>query len=163
MNDVKKRVYNLFDELKINYSVVDHEAIFSEKDSEGIECKFEGVVCKNLFLKEKKGTKFYLVSLPLHKRANIKEIEKKLNVKKLTFGNEEELFENLKIKPGSVSILNIIEAPNTNVTFIIDKELLGIQKVCFHPNDNTSSISFDTSALKNILDYFDAKYDFMEI
>lgn len=37
MNDVKKRVYNLFDELKINYSVVDHEAIFSEKDSEGIE------------------------------------------------------------------------------------------------------------------------------
>ncbi|MDO4282469.1 MAG: YbaK/EbsC family protein [Clostridia bacterium] len=163
MNEVKDRVYKLFDKLKIEYTVMNHRAIFSENDSDGIEEKCEGTICKNLFLKEKGGTKFYLVSLPLHKRADIKKLEKELNIKKLTFGNEEELFEKLNIRSGSVSILNMIEAPNTDVYFIIDQELLNHDKVCFHPNDNTSSISFKSKELVKILDYFSVKYDFFRI
>ena len=101
--------------------------------------------------------------MPLHKRANIKEIERKLNIKKLTFADEESLLEKLNITPGSVSILNIIGAKDTDVMFIVDKELLNIDKVCFHPNDNTASIIFESKYLKNILDYFNASYEFMEI
>ena len=164
MDSLKNRVYDLFDKLNIDYTVKNHNAIFSEKDGFGIpESEFEGIICKNLFLKDKKGTKFYLVSLPLHKRANIKEIEKLLSIKKLTFGNEEELYDKLKIKSGSVSILNIIEAPNTDVIFLIDKELLNYEKVCFHPNDNTASISFDTCALEKILNFFNAKYEYINM
>lgn len=164
MGSLKDRVYDLFKKLNIDYTVKNHNAIFSEKDSFNIpESEFEGIICKNLFLKDKKGTKFYLVSLPLHKRANIKELEKILNIKKITFGNEDELYEKLKIRPGSVSILNIIESPNTDVVFLIDKELLDYKKVCFHPNDNTASISFDTYALNNILDYFNAQYEYIDM
>ena len=86
MEDKKRQVYDFFDKLNIEYSVVNHKAIFSEKDGDGIDKKCEGIVCKNLFLKDKREeTKFYLVSLPLHKRANIKELEKKLGIKKIKY------------------------------------------------------------------------------
>lgn len=164
MDDKKRQVYDFFDSLNIDYSVVNHKAIFSEKDSDGMDEKCEGVICKNLFLKDKREeTKFYLVSLPLHKRANIKELEKKLGIKKLTFGSKDELFEKLNILPGSVSILNIIDAKDTDVIFLVDSELLKFDKVCFHPNDNTSSISFRSSDLEKILKYFDVEYEFIEM
>lgn len=164
MEDKKRQVYDFFDSLNMEYTVVDHKAIFSEKDSDRVDEKCEGIVCKNLFLKDKGGeTKFYLVSLPLHKRANIKELEKILGIKKLTFGNESELFKKLNILPGSVSILNVIDAKCSDVTFLIDSELLKCDKVCFHPNDNTSSISFKSNYLEKILNYFNVKYEFLEM
>lgn len=164
MEDKKRQVYDFFDKLNIEYSVVNHKAIFSEKDGDGIDKKCEGIVCKNLFLKDKREeTKFYLVSLPLHKRANIKELEKKLGIKKLTFGNEDELFKKLNILPGSVSILNVIDASTTDVTFLVDSCLLTFDKVCFHPNDNTSSISFKSSNIEKILKYFNVEYEFLEM
>lgn len=164
MIGVKEKVYNFFDKLNLKYKVFDHKAIFCEKDSFGIEENLEGIVCKNLFLKNKNNpTKYYLLSLPLHKRANIKEVQNIIGVKKLTFGNENELFNTLGVKPGSVSILNIIERPDADVTFLIDKELFEYEKVCFHPNDNTSSITFYSKDLIKILENFNTNYDVINI
>ena len=81
----------------------------------------------------------------------------------MSFGNEEELWDNLHIKPGSVSILNVIGAPDTKVTFVIDKNIENIDRVSFHPNDNTASISFESKNLKRILDKYNKEYLFLEV
>ncbi len=160
--DKKEKVYAFFKDLNIPYTVVSHLAIFSEKDD--VEIHTEGEICKNLFLKDRhQEEKFYLVCLPLHKRANIKKVEQELGVKKLSFGNEQELLRELNITPGSVSILNVIEAPHTQVEFLLDEELKNLEKVCFHPNDNTASISFCSRDLDKILQYYHVKYRYIHV
>lgn len=163
MNKEEQEVCDVFKILDIPFQVVTHKAVYTAKDSDGMEEKIDGQICKNLFLKEEKETKYYLVSLPLNKRANIKEIEKELQVKKLKFGTEEELYENLKIQSGSVSLLNIIKKPDTKVEFLIDEELLNYDKVCFHPNDNHASIIFPSMSISKIMNYYHAKYQFLKV
>ena len=73
------------------------------------------------------------------------------------------LWEKLHIKPGSVSILNVIGAPDTDVTFVLDKELVGAGFVSFHPNDNTASIAFDEKNIQKIMDEYNKTLLFMEV
>lgn len=159
-----EEVLDVFKSLDIEYKLVRHVAIFNRNDEELVkEIDFGGVCCKNLFLKDKKNNVFYLVSMPVDKRADLKKISEELKSDRLSFGNEQELWENLHIKPGSVSILNVIGAPETKVTFVIDKNLENIERVSFHPNDNTASISFESKNITKILDKYNKKYVFLEV
>ena len=159
-----EEVINVFNKLGIDYTLVRHIAIFSRADEEKVkDIDFKGEICKNLFLKDKKNNRFYLVSLPVFKRADLKKILDEINSHRLSFGNEEELWEKLHIKPGSVSILNVIGAPNTDVTFVIDKEIMGYDNVSFHPNDNTASIAFSPKNIEKIMKEYNKTYMFLEV
>lgn len=159
-----QEVIDVFEKLNIEYKLVRHPAVFGDKDSEKVKnIDFGGVICKNLFVKDKKANKFYLVSLPKDKRANLKKISDEIGCARFSFGNDEELWEKLHIKPGSVSILNVIGAPDTDVTFVIDKDILNIPKVSFHPNDNTASVVFEPSNIVKIMENYNKKYMFLEV
>lgn len=159
-----EEVIDVFKKLKIDYDLISHPAIFNRKDEEIVKnIDFKGTCCKNLFLKDKKTNKFYLVSLPVDKKADLKMISDEIGSHRLSFGNDEELMSHLNIKSGSVSILNVIGAPSTDVLFIIDKELMNENKVSFHPNDNRYSISFSPKYLTDILDLYNKKYIFIEV
>ncbi len=161
---MEEEVYNVFDRLKIPYEVIRHNAIYKSSDRGNLEIDFRGAVCcKNLFLKDEKNGKKYLVSLKLSKRANLKLLQSELGSNRLTFASDTELFENLGIKSGNASILNIICKPNTSVLFVIDKELLNFDKVCFHPNVNTASISFSPNYVCDILESYKANYIFLDV
>lgn len=159
-----EEVLNVFKELNIEYKLIRHEAIFNRKDEEKVKgIDFHGEVCKNLFVKDKKNNCFYLISMPVSKRADLKKIAEELNSDRLSFGNEDELWKKLHIKPGSVSVLNVIGAPDTDVVFILDEKLKEIDKVSFHPNDNTASISFDSCDITKILDKYNKNYMYLEV
>lgn len=159
-----EEVLDVFKSLNIEYKLVRHVAIFNRKDESLVkDIDFGGVCCKNLFLKDKKNNVFYLVSMPVDKRADLKKISEELDSDRLSFGNEQELWDNLHIKPGSVSLLNVIGAPDTKVTFVIDKNLENVDRVSFHPNDNTASISFESKEITKILDKYNKKYMFLEV
>ncbi len=158
-------VIDVFEKLNIEYELVRHPAIFGKADEEKVKdidfCG--GIVCKNLFLKDKKANTYYLVSLPKDKRANLKKISDEIGCARFSFGNDEELWEKLHIKPGSVSILNVIEAPDTDVIFVIDKDILNIPKVSFHPNDNTASMVFEPCNIEKIMKEYNKHYMFLEV
>ena len=159
-----EEVIEVFKKLNIDYTLVKHPAIFCEADEylvEGID--FHGIKCKNLFLRDKAKHNYYLVSLPVEKRADLKKISEELGSSRLSFGNEKELWDKLHIKPGSVSILNVIGAPDTDVTFVLDKELVGAGNVSFHPNDNTASIAFDSDSIKTIMDEYNKTLLYLEV
>lgn len=159
-----EEVIEVFKSLNIQYNLIRHPAIFCRADEDKVkDIKFDGQVCKNLFLKDKKEKKFYLVSLPVTKRADLKKISDELGSHRLSFGNDEELWDKLHIKSGSVSVLNVIGAPDTDVTFVLDKEIMSLEKVSFHPNDNTASISFAPESIVKIMDNYNKKYMFLEV
>lgn len=161
--EIKEKVYKVLDELNIEYEKVEHPALFTVEDDIKYGIDFNGVACKNLFIRNEKKTRYYLIVLAGTKKANLKEIQKKLNETRFSFGNEETLYEKLKIRSGSVSIFNIINVGKTDVKFIIDKELLKANKVGFHPNINTATILFKPKNIEKILTKYDVDYEFLEI
>lgn len=133
------------DELNIKYEIQEHEAVYTVKDLKDVFLKMEGIGCKNLFLKDAK-KKLFLYTLPEGKRADLKLLPEKINSKRLSFANENDLQTNLNLIPGSVTPLGIINDKEQNVTVVLDKELKN-NKVLIHPNRNTATIGIEYSDL----------------
>jgi Ala-tRNA(Pro) deacylase len=159
----KTEVYALFDALGVEYSVAEHPPIFSQADNEKHRVDIGAVIFKNLFLRNADKSRYYLLSLPLTKRADLAKVRRLLGESRLSFGDEDALFEKLNIRPGSVSLLNIIGKPDTDVMLLIDKEICKSERFGVHPNDNTATIIFAPQDIPKILDHFDAKYRFVEM
>ena len=157
----QEKVYKIFKELNINYNKVEHPPLYKVEDEAKYGLKFDGVICKSLFIRNKDKSNYYLVALPAEKRINLKILEEQLQETRLSFGNEEILFEKFKIKSGSVSILNIIEVEKTDVKFIIDETLLNSKKVCFHPNINTETVVFSSKDIEKIMNNYNVEYKFI--
>ncbi|MDR0380440.1 MAG: prolyl-tRNA synthetase associated domain-containing protein [Oscillospiraceae bacterium] len=162
-DDNKTEVYALFDALGIPYSVVEHPPMFSQSDTEKQRFGVGAVIFKNLFLRNADKSRYYLLSLPLTKRADLVRVREILGESRLSFGGEEALFEKLRIRPGSVSFLNIVGRPDTDVTFLIDEEIHANERFGVHPNDNTATIIFAPREIPKIFGHFGAKYRFVEM
>lgn len=160
---MENKVVELFKNLDIPYDLVYHQALFSAKDRVDEVIDFKGAICcKNLLLTEAKTNRLFLYSLSIEKRADLKNISEKLSLNRLSFAKEDALEENLGIKKGNASILNIIQKPDTNVVFLVDKELLKVDKVAFHPNINTMSIIFESKYISKILENYKANYMYID-
>lgn len=163
MEGLEEKVYEMFDKLNIKYEKIKHPALFTYSDSIKYNIKLNGTICKNLFIKNKNKSKYYLVALPLEKKADLKMLQEKLQETKLSFGNEKTLEEKLKIKSGSVSVLNVVNTDNTDVIFVIDNEMFKSGKVGFHPNVNTATVLFSPNEIKKILDNYNVSYKFIDL
>lgn len=148
------KVIELLKELKIDYKVVEHEPVYTVDQAQYVKSMIEGTGAKSLFLKHK--TDYYLYYLDDSKRADLKEVSRKLNIGRLSFANEEELYEKLKLKPGSVTPLGIIN-DNHSVILIIDKDLKN-KTILAHPNVNTITVSMDYNDLIKYIEYHKNKY-----
>lgn len=154
----KEKVYYFLNKMNIEYKPVNHPAIYSQADHNEHPVDIGGVILKNLFLRNKKKSNYYLYVLPLEKKADLQSLQKQLNESKLSFGNEDVLMEKLNIKSGSVSLLNIIGVDSTDVIFLIDNEVFQYDKIALHPNDNTASVVFSPGDIIKILDEYNTSY-----
>ncbi|MCR5187748.1 MAG: hypothetical protein K6C97_02345 [Treponema sp.] len=132
-------------DMNIPFELQEHKAIFSEKDSEGVEITLPGIEVKNLFVKDKHHN-YGLVSMDLHKRADLKKIALLFGFDRLSFCNPDELMKYLSITPGSVTPLCIKADKECKVKVLFDQNFQG-QKVIVHPLRNTASVSIEFSDL----------------
>ena len=147
-------IYEVLNKLNIEYQMVEHEEVFTAEQSKHIKNMIEGVGGKTLFLKDKNN--YYLYLLDDERRANLKFLSKSLNIGRLSFGNEDELYDKLKLKKGSVTPLGIIN-DNSSVILIIDKTLKG-KKILTHPNINTATVSIRYDDLIKFIKYCNNTY-----
>lgn len=147
-------IYEVLNKLNIEYQMVEHEEVFTAEQSKHIKNMIEGVGGKTLFLKDKNN--YYLYLLDDERQANLKFLSKSLNIGRLSFGNEDELYDKLKLKKGSVTPLGIIN-DNSSVILIIDKTLKG-KKILTHPNINTSTVSIRYDDLIKFIKYCNNTY-----
>ena len=147
-------IYEVLNKLNIEYQMVEHEEVFTAEQSKHIKNLIEGVGGKTLFLKDKNN--YYLYLLDDERQANLKFLSKSLNIGRLSFGNEDELYDKLKLKKGSVTPLGIIN-DNSSVILIIDKTLKG-KKILTHPNINTATVSIRYDDLIKFIEYCNNTY-----
>ncbi|MDR0223353.1 MAG: prolyl-tRNA synthetase associated domain-containing protein [Oscillospiraceae bacterium] len=148
----RERVYALLNELGVIYEVVEHPAMFSAVDNELHERDINATIFKNLFLRNKDKSRYYLYSLPIMKRADLVTLASHISETRFSFGNEDELWSKLRIRHGSVSPFNIIDVPDTDVEILIDREIFACGRFGIHPNDNTATVILSPNDLMIILD-----------
>ncbi len=130
-------LYNLY-KYGIDYQKINHQSVSTVEEAMFINEQIDGVACKNLFLKSS-DKQFFIYMMTVEKRADLKYIAKQIGSKRLSFASDEELVELLKLIPGSVTPLGIIN-DNKRVKILIDRELRA-QRLLIHPNINTATIS----------------------
>jgi len=140
MNATEQPVYARLDELGIPYTRYEHPPIASAEAGEQYWSGIDAAHCKNLFMRNQKGTKHYLVIIDYRKRANLRAVADQIGDGKLSFGSSERLITHLGVEPGSVSPFGLIHDADQAVRVVIDRDLKAADKISFHPNINTATI-----------------------
>ena len=127
-------------ELGISFEVEEHEPVYTIEDMDALGITQRGLVAKNLFLRDAKGKRHFLVLIPGEKHADIKKVEKQIGCTHLSFASDERLMKHLGLTKGSVTPFGLINNGEHTVEVGIDKGLMGKPKLGFHPNTNTATL-----------------------
>jgi Ala-tRNA(Pro) deacylase len=138
--DPAPAVYAALDALGISYERHEHPAVFNAEDASRHWAPIGGTQCKNLFLRNKKGDRHYLVVLEISKRADLRDLVKLVGDDRLSFGSPERLMAKLGLTPGSVSPFGLLNDGDGSVRVLVDADLKGAERLIFHPNINTASV-----------------------
>lgn len=140
-------------ELGIQYELIEHKAVFNmeEMDALGKDFFKGATICKNLFLRDQKGKRHFLVAMKEEKQANLAEIAKSCLATKLSFASEERLKKYLNLTPGAVTPLAIINDEQKAVEVILDKDLFKEEKIGVHPGVNTATVIISPADLEKYI------------
>ena len=100
----------------------------------------EAAHCKNLFLRNQKGDRHYLLILEHSKKADLRAVANQIGDGKLSFGSPERLLKHLGLTPGSVSPFGLIHDSAHSVRVVVDRDLQNAARLSFHPNINTATL-----------------------
>ena len=96
--------------------------------------------CKNLFLRNQKGDRHYLLIVAHTKRVDLRAVASQMGNGKLSFASPERLMKWLGVAPGAVSPFGLINDRGHHVRVFVDRDLTRAPRISFHPNDNTRTI-----------------------
>jgi Ala-tRNA(Pro) deacylase len=151
MDDVRQRVYAELARLEIPFESYEHPPVFNTEDVDKHWRSIPATPIKNLFLRNKKGNREYLVILGVDKRADLRQLVKIIGDDRFSFGSPERLMQTLGVTPGSVSPFGLLHEGSKHVLVIIDKDLRNAERLIFHPNDNTASVTISFADLERFL------------
>ena len=119
--------------------------------------------CKNLFFRNHKGNRHYLVVLDCERDLDIHDLEKRLHQGKLSFASPQRMEKYLGLQPGSVSPFGLINDPENHVHLFMDRNLLDEKALSFHPNDNHATVVIDVAEFMRYLNEVGNSYEFIEL
>lgn len=155
----RKKVLKALESLGIAYEIYEHPPLDTIDIALAYWKDIDAMHFKNLFFRNHKGNKHFLIIVKDTSPFEIHSLEKKLKQGKLSFGSEKRLMKYLGVKPGSVSPFGLINDEFHHVHLFLDQQMKKAKRVSFHPNDNTASvvISFDDllKFLKNMGNFYE--------
>ncbi len=137
---------SILDQQAIEYSLHDHEPIFTVEEGAHLKAAIPGTHCRSLFLRDKK-KKMFLVVAANETQIDLKKLSGVLDCARISFGSGDRLWENLGIRQGSVNPFCIINDKAGAVRIILDKHMMEQPRVNYHPMDNAQTIGLSPDDL----------------
>ncbi len=119
--------------------------------------------CKNLFFRNHKGNRHYLVVFDCEQSLAIHDLEHCLRQGKLSFASEKRMMRCLGLMPGSVSPFGLINDTQGEVHLFLDANLRRYPSLSFHPNDNTATVVITQEMFARYLSAVGASYEYIEL
>jgi Ala-tRNA(Pro) deacylase len=152
-HDAAAPVLAVLNQLGISCSRHDHPPVFTVEQAVEHWRGIDAAHCKNLFLRNKKGNRHYLVVAEHTKPVNLQRVAELVGDDRLSFASPERLLRCLGLTPGSVSPFGLINDTAKAVHVVIDAGLREQARVGFHPNINTSTIVLTVGDFVRFLDW----------
>ena len=133
-------IISILESLSIQYEWIDHPAVYTSEEARELVPHRPAKAAKNLFLRDKKGKRHFLLVVDDHKSVHFKEIEHQTGVSHLSMGSPERLLRHLGVTPGAVSLLALDNDPDAKVEVFIDRELWDGDHIQAHPLVNTATV-----------------------
>ena len=149
--DVERKVLEILDKLGIAYGRHEHPPVATVEEAEKYWGSIKGTHCKNLFLRNKRGNRHYLVVAAVDKAVDLKRLNALLGEDRLSFASPERLMRWLGLEPGSVSPFGLINDTAHQVDVISDEALKSSAGLGFHPNVNTATLEIALADFEKFL------------
>lgn len=140
-------VYDFLDSLGISYERVDHDSADTIEDCKAVEGVIGVGICKNLFVRNRTGTEYYMIMMSGHKPFRTADVSKKLGTSRLSFASPEEMERMLDVTPGSVTVMALKNDKSCRVQLCIDRDIINGEYIRCHPCINTSTLKIKTEDL----------------
>jgi Ala-tRNA(Pro) deacylase len=144
-------LYAILSQLGIQYTYHEHPPVPTIEEALKYWSQIDATFCKNLFFRNHKGNKHYLVILRYDRPLDIHDLEKKLKQGKISFASDQRLEKHLGLKAGSVSPFGLIHDHEHQVHVFLDENLRHAEKLAFHPNDNRATLIVSRDELEKFL------------
>jgi len=129
----------------------EHPAVMTVEESGRLVPKLPGAKTKNLFLRDRKGRRHFLVTVPHDRATDLDALGEALGAGRLSFASAERLARHLGIAPGAVSLLALANDAAGAVEFVIDRALWEADAVHAHPLVNTATMVIAHADLERFL------------
>ncbi|MEP6997114.1 MAG: prolyl-tRNA synthetase associated domain-containing protein [Betaproteobacteria bacterium] len=129
----------------------EHAAVMTVDESDRLVPPLPGAKTKNLFLRDKKGARHFLVTVPAARAVDLSALGAALGAGRLGFASPERLQKHLAVTPGSVSLLALVNDAAGAVEFVIDRSLWEAEAVHAHPLINSATMVLTHADLERFL------------
>lgn len=157
------RLYDLLQQLEIPFDYYEHPPAPTIEQAKKYWKDIEAAHCKNLFFRNHKGNRHYLVIVEHTQDLAIHDLEKRLKQGKLTFASDERMMRFLGVTPGSVTPFGLINDKDHHVHLFIDENLKTKEKISFHPCINTASIVVAYKDFIRFLDHMGNTWEYLAL
>jgi Ala-tRNA(Pro) deacylase len=140
MTPEERAVVERLGALQISFERYEHPPVATVEEGQIHWAGIDATHCKNLFLRNQKSTKHYLVIVLHNKRADLRVIATQIGDGKLSFAPPDQLMRFLGVTPGSVSPFGLIHDVDRHVRVCLDRTLKNVSRISFHPNVNTVTL-----------------------
>jgi Ala-tRNA(Pro) deacylase len=152
MTEQESSVVARLAELGIPFTRHEHPAVATVEEAMAHWAGIDATHCKNLFLRNQKGNRHYLVVLTASKKADLRAVADQIGDGKLSFASPERLMTHLGLTPGSVSPFGLINDRDHAVRVVLDRDFQASAHLAFHPNINTATFTVAAADFKKFLD-----------
>ena len=152
MTALEASVVERLRELGISYKRYEHPPVPTVEEAEKHWSVIDATHCKNLFLRNQKGNRHYLVIVPHAKKVDLRTAADQIGDGKLSFASPERLMTHLGLTPGSVSPFGLINDRDHVVRVVLDRDLKSADQLSFHPNINTVTLTVAASDFARFLE-----------
>ena len=159
----REQVIQLLDELDIPYDIYEHPPVPTVEEALPYWNKINATHCKNLFFRNHKGNKHYLVILKHEQQLKIRDLEQRLKQEKISFASPQRMERNLGLRGGSVSVFGLINDSEHHVHLFLDAGLKNAEKISFHPNENNATVVITFDSFLKFLNWSGNSYEFITL
>ena len=135
----------------INPARHEHAPVFTVEESERLVPRLPGAKTKNLFLRDKKGLRHFLVTARHDVAIDLAALGAVIGAGRLGFASSARLVQHLSVAPGAVSLLALCNDTAGQVEFVIDEVLWQAPALQAHPLVNTATMVLTHADLERFL------------
>lgn len=145
-------LYALLDRLGVEYRRFDHPPVFTcDEAAREVPAEAAGVQTKNLFVRDGKGRRHWLVVTSCERAVDLKALAPRIGADRLSLGSPDRLLRHLGLTPGAVTVFGLANDPDHLVELVVDRVVWDTTPWRCHPLINSATLVVERGAVERFL------------